>query len=192
MEEPNRLKIPAHAKKVFAGVIFDVYQWEQELYDGSKVTFERLKRVGTAVIFGVLPDGKILLAKQEQPGRSMHVGAIAGRAEPGESALETAKREFLEESGYEADKWIVWDERQPADKIDWTVTTFIAKGLRKVSEQKLDGGEKIELHPVTFEELINIAASEGFREREVKNRFVEAKYSEEKMEDLRKLFDPSV
>ncbi len=38
------MKIPPNAKRVFKGIIFDVYQWQQKMFDGSKETFEMLKR----------------------------------------------------------------------------------------------------------------------------------------------------
>lgn len=44
IERPvSRQPIPDHAKCVFKGVIFDVYQWEQKLYNGTTTTFEKLK-----------------------------------------------------------------------------------------------------------------------------------------------------
>ena len=64
----SKQPIPDNAKKVFGGVLFDVYQWEQELFDGTKTIFEKLKRPDTVVVFPVLDDGKILLTEQEQPG----------------------------------------------------------------------------------------------------------------------------
>jgi len=33
-------------REVHQGVIFDVYQWEQEMYDGSIKIFEKLKTPG--------------------------------------------------------------------------------------------------------------------------------------------------
>ena len=39
----SKQPIPENAKRVFKGIIFDVYQWEQELYNGSKAVFEKLK-----------------------------------------------------------------------------------------------------------------------------------------------------
>ena len=36
--------IPPDAKRVFKGKIFEAYQWEQELYDGTKTIFEKLAR----------------------------------------------------------------------------------------------------------------------------------------------------
>jgi len=38
------MKIPDNATMVFKGKTFDVYQWEQEMFDGKKKIWERLKR----------------------------------------------------------------------------------------------------------------------------------------------------
>ncbi len=48
------VKIPSHAVKVFSGVIFDVYQWEQELFNGNVSTFEALRRPSTVIIIPVV------------------------------------------------------------------------------------------------------------------------------------------
>ncbi|MFA6050525.1 MAG: NUDIX hydrolase [Candidatus Paceibacterota bacterium] len=182
--------MPSHAKKVFDGQIFDVYQWEQELYDGTTAIYEKLKRADTAIVFGVLSDGRILLTEQEQPGKIPFRGAAGGRVDPGEDVLHAAKRELLEETGYEAERFILWDAQHPTSKIDWVVFTFIAKGLKEVGGQNLDPGEKIKLMPVTFDELVDIVTTGDFAEKEIKPMFLQAKYNSEKMEELRKLFDP--
>ena len=70
--------IPPDAKKVFSGVLFDVYQWEQKMFDGSVATFEKLKRPDTVVVFPVLPNGRIILTEQEQPNDSNY-GTRASR-----------------------------------------------------------------------------------------------------------------
>ncbi len=186
----SKQPIPPHAKKVFSGVLFDVYQWEQEMFDGTKATFEKLKRPDTVVVFPVLPDGRILLTEQEQPGKGNFVGTTGGRVDEGESVLEAAKRELLEESGYEAEEFILWDARHVSSKIDWVIYTFIAKGLTKVSEMKLDAGEKIILKPVSFDEFMEIAISKNFEEQEIVSKIYEAKLHPEKKEELRELFKP--
>ena len=169
-------------------VIFDVYQWEQELFDGTKGIFEKLKRPDTVVIFPILPDGKILLIEQEQPGRKPFNSTPGGRVDEGEDILAAAKRELLEETGYEAEEFILWDAQQPVSKIEWAVYTFIAKGLKKVAEMNPDSGEKIKLMPVSFDELIDIAVNKEFSEREVVIKFFEAKYDLKKKEELKELF----
>ncbi len=186
----SKQPIPENAKRVFKGILFDVYQWEQELYDGTRTKFEKLKRPDTVAILPILSDGKIILTEEEQPGSESFIGAITGRVEKDEEVLETAKRELLEESGYEAEKFILWDAQQPVTKIDWTVYTFIAKGLRKIFEPKFDGGEKITLKPVNFDEFIKIATNKEFNEPEITLKLLESILGPEKKEELRKLFSP--
>ena len=186
----SKQPIPDNAKKVFGGVLFDVYQWEQELFDGTKTLFEKLKRPDTVVVFPVLNDGNILLTEQEQPGKEPFVGATGGRVDSGEDILEAAKRELLEESGYEASEFVLLDAQHPTSKIDWVVYTFIAKGLKKVSDMNLDAGEKITLKPVSLDEFIDIAINKNFVEKEIIPKLYETKLYPEKREELNKLFNP--
>ena len=193
IERPkSKQPIPEHAKRVFKGIMFDTYQWEQEMFDGTKATFEKLKRPDTVVVFPVLPDGRIILTEQEQPGKKPFVGATGGRVDEGEDILTAAKRELLEESGYEAEEFILWDAQQPLGKIDWAVYTFIAKGLKKVADLHLDAGEKIKLISVTLDEFIDIPLRKDiiFAEGEVIPLLLEAKIDSGKMEELRELFKP--
>lgn len=52
------MKIPINARRVFKGIIFDVYQWEQKMFDGNFKTFEMLKRPNTVEIIAIR-DNKI-------------------------------------------------------------------------------------------------------------------------------------
>lgn len=163
------------------------------MFDGITETFEKLKRPDTVVVFPVLPNGKILLTEQEQPGKKPFIGATGGRVDEGEDILTAAKRELLEESGYEAEEFILWDAQHPTSKIEWVVYTFIAKGLKKVADLDLDAGEKIKLLPVSFDELMDIATNghDKFYEKEVIIKFYDAKLNPNKMEELKKLFKPT-
>jgi ADP-ribose pyrophosphatase len=59
--------IPENAKKVFDGIIFDIYQWEQEQFDGTIKTFEKAKRPDTVVVFPVLNMVKFFLLNKSNP-----------------------------------------------------------------------------------------------------------------------------
>jgi ADP-ribose pyrophosphatase len=191
IERPlSKQPLPNDATLVFKGKLFDVYQWEQRLYNGTKVTFEKIRRPDTAIVFPVLPDGTIMLSRQEQPGKKAFIGAFGGRIEEGEDPIEAAKRELLEESGYEAGSFTLWKAEQPYSKIEWAVYVFIAHDLKRIAAPSLDGGEKIEPFSVSFDTFLKIATDEtsGFSEREVVEPILEALLSEEKMKQLRNLF----
>ncbi len=159
--------IPTDATKVFAGKLFDVYQWPQELFNGKVATFEQIRRPDSVNVLPITEDGKIILTKQEQPGMKPFIGALGGRVDEGERPEQTARRELLEEAGIEAGKYILWDAVQPTEKVDWVIWTYIAKGCKKVSQQNIDAGEKIELIEVTFDRYLDIVSQDGYRDTEI-------------------------
>lgn len=183
--------IPPHAQRVFAGKIFDTYQWEQRMFDGSTITFEKLKRPDSAIVFPVLPDGQILLIEQEQPGDTgWYTSVPGGRIDEGEDPLAAAKRELMEETGYAAAHWTLWHAWQPTHKIDWAVYAFVAKGLEKTADPHLDAGEHIRITPVTFEEFITNGIDHRYVGSELLFKVAQARLSPTGMEHLRALFDP--
>jgi ADP-ribose pyrophosphatase len=187
-EKPiSKQPLPDNAKLVFKGVIFDVYQWETEGYDGRKKIFEKIKRQDTVIVIPVTNDGRIIIAEQEQPGKQPYVALLGGRVDEGEDILAAAKRELLEESGYEASDWELYDAVQPITKIDWSVYTFIAKGCKKVSEPNLDGAEKVKVQLVSFDEFVDIVLSDKFSDIELKLKIYEAKLDPVKMAAFKKL-----
>lgn len=183
----SKQPIPSHAKRVFKGEIFDVYQWPQKMYDGSTKTFERIKRQDTATIIPITPDGKIIIAKQEQPGRKSFTGLVGGRVEEGENPLSAAKRELLEETGLSSQKWTLFNTIQPMGKLDWAVYCFIAKDCKIVARQNLDNGEKIKPLYLNFEAFVKMLLKKDFVDMYLKIKFLEAKLDPKKMQALKKL-----
>ncbi len=136
----SKQPIPEHAQKVFEGIMFDVYQWEQKMFDGSAATFEKLVRPDTVVVFPVLPNGNILLTEQEQPEKEPFIGAAGGRVDKGEDILDAARRELLEETGYTAEKfWSIETFRglfthfPTTHKSPYTVDLFAIHDVRQLS-----------------------------------------------------------
>lgn len=156
------MKIPGQAKQVFKGEIFDVYQWEQEMFDGSKAIFEMIKRPGTTEIIAI-KEGRIWYANEEQPGKEKYQCFFGGRLDEGESSETAAKRELQEEAGMESDDWELIFSNQPIGKMDWANYVFIARECKTVSEQHLDGGEKINITSCTFDEFIQKILNQEFK-----------------------------
>lgn len=179
------MKIPKEAKKVFQGIIFDVYQWQQKMFDGSFETFEALKRPSTIQIIPV-QEGKILLSYEEQPNRNATYTFLGGRLEKAEVPLEGAKRELREEAGLESADWELFKVYENESKIDWSIYLFLARSCRKVAEPSLEVGEKIEVKEVDFEEFLKIVADESFWGQEIANDIFRMKESKTKLEEFRK------
>jgi ADP-ribose pyrophosphatase len=180
--------IPESATRVFEGIIYDVYQWEQELFDGSTTTFEKLARPDTIIIFPVLTNGTILLIDDVQPARKDLLTAPAGRIEEGETPEITAARELQEETGYQAAHLDLLYAYAPLHKADWIVHVFVGKDCTKVSEPHLDAGEKITPHPVSFDELVELAVSGTYSSDNFSEFILRTKLDPAKMAELRKKF----
>ncbi|MBI2032455.1 MAG: NUDIX hydrolase [Candidatus Levybacteria bacterium] len=184
----SKQPIPENAKKVFNGKLFDVYQWEQTLFDNTKTVFEKLKRPDTVNIIPITANGEIIVSEQEQPGTESFIGCLGGRIDEGEEPLDAAKRELLEETGMEANDYILFDTTQLIDKIDWAIYTYVARGCRKVKEQEVEAGEKIKLRYVIFEEFLELAAQDNFRDAEVSLKVFRTINNPTKLEEMKKIF----
>lgn len=156
--------LPPHAKRVFTGVVFDVWQWEQEMFDGTTQTFEKAKRPDTASIIPVVGD-KIMILEQEQPGQKPYLCFPGGQCNPDEDPADAAKRELLEETGYTSDEWSFLREEHPSNRMIWTLHTYVARNCRQVAEQTLDPGEKISITWVTFDEMLLLSEHPRFNEK---------------------------
>lgn len=142
---PNAILIPDHAVRVFHGQLFDVYQWQQEMFDGSYETFEMLRRPDTIAVIAIDDKGEIIACHEEQPGGIVRENHIpAGRVDPTDtSVLAAAKREVEEEIGYRFKHWKLFEVHQPLSKMEWFIHTFVAWGEDGNVPVHHDPGEKI-------------------------------------------------
>ena len=150
-------RIPAHAQKVFEGIIFDVYHWQQEQFDGTFKTFEALKHHDSVVVIPVVGD-MIYIQKEEQPGDDAPEFSLpAGRFEKGETdPMQVGARELLEETGYHSDEFVfLRTHARDEGKIEWSCHIIIARNCKKVAEPNLDAGEKIhETKLLSFDDFL--------------------------------------
>ncbi|MBQ6463163.1 MAG: NUDIX hydrolase [Pseudobutyrivibrio sp.] len=80
-----------------------------------------------------------------------------------EDALAAAKRELMEETGYESDDWkFLLSVPSNATMADNYANIFVAKNCRKVSGQSLDETEFLNVHLHTREEIDEMIASGEF------------------------------
>ncbi len=189
-EQQAREGIPPNARRVFKGVIFEVWQWDQKVFDGTTQVFEKIWRPSTVEIIATVGD-KILIEEQDQPDRPNNINFPSGRVENENNILGEAKRELLEETGYQSDDWFLSFEHGRWGKIIQHVYYFIARNCTKIKEPQLDAGEKIQTKLITLDELIMLADEPRFWvAKEFINHLVHLQYDSKKKEEFKKLLFP--
>ncbi|MEW5956033.1 MAG: NUDIX hydrolase, partial [Candidatus Micrarchaeota archaeon] len=164
------MKIPKHAKRVFKGIIYNVYHWKQKTFNGGYATFEGLKRRNTCQVIALL-NGKIVVCEHKllsHPGEKIY-GLPGGRQDTGEKPLETAKRELLEETGLSSSDWKLFKTLEPRGEIDHSVFVFIARNCRKTAQPKQDSSEKIKHGLLSFNKFLALVKTYEFQDFEFKH-----------------------
>jgi len=131
---------------VFDGKLLKVHRDRVRLPDGGEGVREYIRHPGACAIVPLFDDGRVLLERQfRYPHGREFIEIPAGKLEPGEPHLETAKRELLEETGYTAREWTRIGVIHPAIAYtDEAIELYVARKLEK-RERNLDEGEFLEL-----------------------------------------------
>jgi len=143
--------------RVYDGTLLKVHRDVVRLPDGSQAVREYIRHPGAVAIVALFDDGAVLLERQFRYPNARHFIEIpAGKLEPGEPHLETAKRELLEETGYAAAEWRRLTVIHTAiGYTDESIELFLATKLT-LKERKLDQGEFLETLTVPFEEALRM------------------------------------
>lgn len=113
---------------------FSFLRDEVELPNGLKAYRDIVRHPGAVAIVPVLPDGRIVLVRQYRYAAGKPLLEIpAGTLEEGEDPLECARRELIEETGYEASELTAMLSCYMAPGYsDEVIHFFEARGLREV------------------------------------------------------------
>lgn len=183
-------KIPEHAELVFSWIRADIYQWDQIMYDGSVSRFESIRFLDGAFSIPILPDWRILLTRQEQPGISEFISLPGGSFDfPEEDPLGCALRELHEETWYISSDTVPWFQFSGTKNVNTSVYYYIARDCTRVWDIIADPGEKITLFPVTFDEFVELSSHPGFHHHwNLLPILYEARLYPDKKEELREVF----
>jgi ADP-ribose pyrophosphatase len=103
------------------------------------------------MIIPILPDGRLLMERQYRyPIGEVMLEFPAGKFDPDETALVSAQRELLEETGYRAAHWEWLARVHPVISYSTErIEIFLATGLT-LERAQLDAGEFLETLAVDF------------------------------------------
>jgi ADP-ribose pyrophosphatase len=158
VEEKDLTEHFVAGREVYQGCFLNVRSDRVRLPDGSETEREYILHPGAVAIVALLDDGRIVLERQHRyPHRRDFVEVPAGKREPGEPGLETARRELLEETGYVAARWRRLGAVHNAIAYsNEEIEIYLAEGLER-REPRLEQGEFLEVLAVPLAEALAMA-----------------------------------
>jgi len=145
---------------VFRGRLLEVRRDRIRLPDGGEATREFIVHPGAVMIVPLLHDGRLVMERQwRYPLERVMLEFPAGKLEAGEPTLACARRELLEETGYEAAEWALAGVLHNAIAYsNERIEIWFARGL-SAGERRLDEGEFLDLELVDEAELDRLCAA---------------------------------
>lgn len=132
--------------RIYDGKLLKINVDRVRLPDGSLSAREYVVHPGAVCIIALLADGRVVLERQfRYPHHRAFIELPAGKIDPCEDPLATAKRELQEETGYEAAQWRHITTIHPLIAYsDEQIDIYLATGLT-LKERQLDAGEFLEV-----------------------------------------------
>ncbi len=153
---PGAKRHSEQAKKVFSGVRFEVFQWQQKQFDDSVATFEVVKRCDSVVVLPVLNENEVVLVHEQQPHwEKPGTSIVAGMVHSDEDLDVAARRELEEETGMVFKNYDLVYVEPVVPGVEWFAYTFLASGYIGEKAKKLDAGERNEIVKMSVDELLS-------------------------------------
>ena len=128
--------------------------------DGTPCVFDlvgNLNDKGVAVL-GLTPDNKIVIAEQFRPGPEQSMDELpGGHIEEGETPEIAARREFNEETGYEAGRMELLGTAYHDGFATAKHWYFLAYDCKKIGEARPDSNEWIKVKEMTISDFLTSA-----------------------------------
>lgn len=121
---------------------------------------EMIERVPASAILAFDEIGNVIMVRQNRGSFGTILEVPAGKVDKGEDPLKTARRELEEETGYTSKQIIPLISYYPS--VGYTteqINCYVALDIRKLGDQRLDDGEKIDVVKLSFHSVVDMIKS---------------------------------
>ena len=141
-------------KKIYEGKILGLSVYDLVI-EGRKVKREMIEHRGAAAMLAFDENNKVILVKQHRFPHGYVIEIPAGTLEEKEDPKKCAFRELEEETGYRAKKMTPLITYYPSIGYNTeAIHCFVATGLKKIADLKLDDDEILSVVKIDFEKVI--------------------------------------
>jgi ADP-ribose pyrophosphatase len=146
-------------KKIYDGKILGLSVYDGKI-EGRKVRREMIEHRGAAAILAFDDEDKVILVKQHRFPHGYVLEIPAGTLEKKEEPINCAFRELEEETGYRARKMTPLITYYPSIGYNTEIIhCFVASGLKKVADLKLDDDEILSVVKIDLSKLLRMIKS---------------------------------
>jgi ADP-ribose pyrophosphatase len=159
-EDAHLVEHTLSQQEVLKGHFLHAFRDEVALPNGQTTVREYVVHPGAVMVLAFTDDGRLVMERQYRyPMRQAMIEFPAGKLDPGEDQLECARRELLEETGYQAREWAHAGVLHPVISYSTEfIGIWFARGLQAGARQ-LDEGEFLDVFTASPEELLEWARS---------------------------------
>ena len=146
-------------EKIYDGKILGLSVYSGKI-EGRNVKREVIEHRGAAAILAFDEEKKIILVRQHRFPHGYVLEIPAGTLEKKEEPIKCAFRELEEETGYKAKKMTPLVTYYPSIGYNSEVIhCFVASGLKKIADLKLDEDEILSVVKMNFKKLLQMIKS---------------------------------
>lgn len=154
-QDKDLIEETVSSEEIYKGKIVHLFCDTVRLPNGKEATREVIRHVGAAAVVPLTDEGNVILVRQYRyPFSQVMLEIPAGKLDIGEDPIDCAKRELIEETGYDAKELVYLGAFYPSvAMLNEVIHLYLAKNMT-LCETNLDEDEFLHVEQRPLREVV--------------------------------------